>query len=287
MTALPTDVSHLCYHDDEAARVMFEAIRWPDGPYCPTCGVFDTVSALGGESMGAGWYWCNKCREKFTVRVGSVLQRSHIPLHKWLIAFREMASSKKGVSAHQLHRTLGIAYKSAWFMAYRIREAMADDSPTPLGGEGKVVEIDETLIMKQRGRDMWEFSREEGWTKHGDRREVIVFALVERGGRARAMPIDNRTIPELRSKLKQHADTMSVLMTDEWQAYLLAAREFANHETVNHSEEEWTRGPVHTQTVENFFSVFKRGMKGDYQHCSEEHVARYLHEFAFPLLESR
>ena len=153
MTDLPTDVSHPCYHDDEAARIMFESIRWPNGPYCPKCGAFDTVSALGGESMGAGWYWCNSCREKFTVRVGSVLQRSHIPLHKWLIAFRQMASSKKGVSAHQLHRTLGITYKSAWFMAHRIREAMTDDG-APLGGEARLSRLTRPITgSKVKGRN--------------------------------------------------------------------------------------------------------------------------------------
>src|SRR5689334_13037625 len=121
---LPASLAHPCYHDDDAARETFEAIRWPDGPYCPHCGCFDTVATLGGKSMGPGWYWCNKCREKFTARVGSVMERSHIAMHKWLLAFRLMASSKKGMSAHQLHRMLGVSYKAAWFMAHRIREAM-------------------------------------------------------------------------------------------------------------------------------------------------------------------
>jgi transposase-like protein len=121
---LPASLAHPCYHDDDAALVTFEAIRWPDGPYCPHCGVFDTVAPLGGKSMGPGWYWCNKCREKFTARIDSVMERSHIPMHKWLLAFRLMASSKKGMSAHQLHRMLDVSYKTAWFMAHRIREAM-------------------------------------------------------------------------------------------------------------------------------------------------------------------
>jgi transposase-like protein len=261
---VPELLSNPAFHDEEAARAYIEAVRWPDGPFCPFCGALDTVKPLGGESMGPGWYYCSACRDKFTVRVGSIFERSHIALHKWLLAIRLMASSKKGISAHQLHRTLGITYKSAWFLAHRIREMMADDSPAPLGGDGKIVEADETFIIKQRGRAKWEFSAHEGWTKHRDRREVIVFALVERGGGARAMPIDNRTIPELRRKLVQHADTMSVLMTDEWQAYVRAGRQFVNHETVNHSEEERTRGDAHTQSIENFFSVFKRGMKGSY-----------------------
>jgi transposase-like protein len=282
MNSLPADLAHPCYHDDDAARAMFESIRWPDGPFCPKCGALDHVAPFGGKSMGPGWFWCSACRDKFTVRVGTVLERSHIALHKWLIGFRLYASSKKGFSAHQLMRTVGLgSYRSAWFMAHRIRDAMADDDPAPLGGEDKIVEADETFVMKQRGRDKWQFSAEYGWTKVRDRREVIVFALVERGGKARAMPIDNRTVDELRRKLKEHADSASVLMTDELSSYRRAGRHFVNHETVNHSEEEWTRGPVHTQTVENFFSVFKRGMRGVYQHCSEDHIARYLHEFAF------
>ena len=143
---LPASLAHPCYHDDDAARETFEAIRWPDGPYCPHCGVFDTVAPLGGKSMGPGWYWCNKCREKFTARVGSVMERSHIPMHKWLLAFRLLASSKKGMSAHQLHRMLGISYKAAWFMAHRIREAMRPIDVEPMGGSGKTVEADETYV---------------------------------------------------------------------------------------------------------------------------------------------
>jgi transposase-like protein len=138
--SLPTTLSHPCYHDDEAARIAFESVRWPDGPYCPHCGAFEAVAPLGGESMGPGWYWCNKCREKFTVRVGSVLERSHIAMHKWLRAIRLMTGSKKGISAHQLHRMLGVAYRSAWFMAHRIRLAIDDSAPRALGGEGKFVE---------------------------------------------------------------------------------------------------------------------------------------------------
>jgi transposase-like protein len=139
---LPTALSHPCYHDDDAARVTFEAIRWPDGPYCPHCGSFDTIAPLGGKSMGPGWYWCNKCREKFTVRVGSVMERSHVAMHKWLLAFRLMANSKKGISAHQLHRMLGVTYRTAWFMAHRIRLAMDEKVKSPLDGEGKFVEAD-------------------------------------------------------------------------------------------------------------------------------------------------
>src|ERR1700730_8805743 len=139
---LPSDPA---FHDEDAARAYLEECGWPDGPFCPQCGAFDTVKPLDGPSMGPGWYYCAACQDKFTVRVGSIFERSHIPLHKWLLAFRLMTSSKKGVSSHQIHRTLGITYKSAWFMTMRIREAMTDTDPTPLGGEGKTVESDETF----------------------------------------------------------------------------------------------------------------------------------------------
>jgi transposase-like protein len=269
------------YHDEDAARTYIESERWAGGRHCPHCGTLGMNAPLGGKSMGPGWYYCSACKDKFTARTGTVMERSHIPLHKWLLATRLMTSSKKGISAHQLHRTLGITYKSAWFLAHRIREAMDEDGSGPIGGEGKTVEADETYVTKQRGRAKWEFSNDSGWAKTRDRRQIVAFALIERGGRARAMPIEGATAHELRQALKRHADTKSKLMTDEWTAYKVPGREFASHESVNHSEEEWTRGNVHTQTVENFFSVFKRGMKGVYQHCSEKHLARYLHEFAF------
>jgi transposase-like protein len=281
---LPDEITNPCYHDEEAARAQLEAIRWPNGPYCPHCGSFDRVKATTTptKAHGGGWYHCQDCRKKFTVRVGSIFHRSHVPTFKWLLAFRLIAGSKKGISAHQLHRTLKVDYKTAWFLEHRVRECMDEDDSGPLGGEGKTVEADETFLNKQRGRGVWEFSNvEQRWTKRRDRRSVPVFALVERGGKARAMPINNTTSAELWRALKQHADTKSALMTDEWQAYQRPARAFASHETVTHSIEEWVRGTAHTNTVEGFFAVFKRGMKGIYQHCSEKHLARYLHEFAF------
>lgn len=283
MLQLPIEPSHPCYHDDEAARIQLETIRWPDGPYCPHCGSFDRVkpTATPPKAKGGGWHHCADCRKRFTVRVGSIFHRSHVPLHKWLLAFRLMAGSKKGFSAHQLHRHLKVDYKTAWFLEHRIRECMDEDDQGPLGGEGKTVEADETFIVKQRGRATWSFSNDKGWVKHRDRRTVMAFVLVERGGAARAQPIDNVTSDDLRRALRRHADTKSALMTDEWKAYRRPGREFASHETVNHQDEEWVRGTAHTNTAENFFSVFKRGMRGVYQHCSEKHLARYLHEYAF------
>jgi len=270
MTNLPTELSHACYHDDEASRITFEAIRWPSGPYCPHCGSFDTVAPLGGESMGPGWYWCGKCREKFTVRVGSVLERSHIPMHKWLLAFRLMAGSKKGISAHQLHRSLGIAYRSAWFMAHRIRLAMDDKTPTPLGGEGKFVEADETYVGgKARNR------------KGKTPKKEAVFSLVERGGWSRSFHVPNVTAQTLRPIIVSTASRKSHLRTDESGVYWAIGEEFKTHRTVNHSAEEYVRGDAHTNTAEGYFSILKRGIYGVYHHVSDVHLHRYLAEFDF------
>jgi transposase-like protein len=280
---LPTELNHPCYHDEEAARVELESIRWPDGPFCPQCGSFENVAAIATptKAKGGGWHRCRACRSKFTVRGGSIFHRSHLPLYKWLLAFRLMTGSKKGFSAHQLHRTLDVDYKTAWFIEHRIRECMDMENAGPIGGEGKTIEADETYVNKERGRGTWVFSNDVGWVKVRHRRSLTAFALVERGGQARAMPIHTATAKELRRALKKHADTRSKLMTDEWRAYIRPGREFASHETVNHHDGEWTRGDVGTQAIENFFSVFKRGMRGVYQHCSDQHLARYLNEFAF------
>ncbi|MGE3782646.1 MAG: IS1595 family transposase [Alphaproteobacteria bacterium] len=267
---LPTALTHPCYHDDEAARVTFEAIRWPDGPFCPFCGAFDTVAPLGGKSMGPGWYWCNKCREKFTVRVGSVMERSHIPMHKWLLAFRLMAGSKKGVSAHYLHRTLGVAYRSAWFMAHRIRLAMDIKAPSPLGGDGKFVEADETYVGgKARNR------------KGKTPKKEAVFSLVERGGGARSFHVANVTAKTLRPIIVSVTDRKSHFRTDHSAVYWGIGDEFKTHHTVNHAIEEYVRGDAYTNTVEGYFSIFKRGIYGVYHHVSEGHLHRYLAEFDF------
>ena len=145
---MPVELSAKCYHDENAARKHLEATRWPNGPVCPLCGVTDQARPVNGDSMGAGYFYCGACKDKFTVRTGTVYERSHIPLHKWLLAFRLLCSSKKGISSHQLARTLDITYKSAWFMAHRVREAMKDVDPTPLGGPDKTIEADETFIKK-------------------------------------------------------------------------------------------------------------------------------------------
>lgn len=260
------------FTDETAARKHLEAIRWPEGPVCPYCGVIDQVKALGGESMGDGWYHCGACRKKFTVRVGSVYERSHIPLHKWVLATHLMAASKKGISAHQLHRMLGITYKSAWFMAHRIREAMSPMAGLPpMGGAGKVVEADETCIGRKPG----------AVKKTGHGHKMTVVTLVERGGKARSFHVDRATIATVKPILHQNISRESDLMTDTAGIYLKMEMGFASHEMVNHAEDEYVRGNAHTNTIEGFFSVFKRGMKGVYQHCSEKHLQRYLNEFDF------
>lgn len=266
------DMTSPIFHNEDAAREHLEALRWPNGVYCPRCGTFDGIAKLGGKSMGAGWYTCAACRDKFTVRVGTVFERSHIPLHKWVLAFRLMASSKKGVSSHQLHRTLGITYKSAWFMSHRIREAMTPAEPAgPLGGEGKTVEADETFI----GRKADAPKRAGYGHKHA------VMSLVERGGEVRSFHIAAANAKNVREVLVKHADRKSHLMTDEAKYYTKVGKEYAWHFTVNHSEKEYARGSAHVNTLENYYSIFKRGMQGIYQHCSEQHLHRYVAEFDF------
>jgi transposase-like protein len=269
---LPTALSHPCYHDDDAARVTFEAIRWPGGPYCPHCGCFDTVAPLGGVSMGPGWFWCNKCREKFTVRVGSVLERSHIPMHKWLLAFRFIASSKKGMSAHQLHRTLGVSYKTAWFLAHRIREAMRPTDSGPLGGEGSTVEADETYVGGS--------AKNRAYAKTLPRHEAVM-SLVERGGKVRSHHVPNVSATTLKPILVEAISKDTHLRTDQSPVYTEIGKGFASHATVNHSIKEYVRGDAHTNTVEGYFSIFKRGIYGTYHHVSAEHLKRYLAEFDF------
>jgi transposase-like protein len=269
---LPAALSHACYHDDDAARETFEAIRWPDGPYCPHCGCLDTVAPLGGKSMGPGWYWCNKCREKFTARVGSVMERSHIAMHKWLLAFRLMASSKKGMSAHQLRWTLGVSYKTAWFMAHRIREAMRPLDAGPMGGEGKFVEADETFIGGKAAN--------RAYAKMAPYKEAVV-SLVERGGKVRSRHVADVSAKTLKPILVDAIAKDTNLRTDQSPVYTEIGTGFASHATVNHSIKEYVRGDAHTNTVEGYFSIFKRGIYGVYHHVSQEHLKRYLAEFDF------
>jgi transposase-like protein len=274
----PVELDHPIYHDEEAARRHIEALRWPNGPQCAFCGMTEWVKPLGGASMGPGWYYCSQCQDKFTVRMGTVYERSHIALHKWLLAFRLLASSKKGMSSHQLARTLNVTYKSAWFLSHRIREAMRDDNPTPLGGTGQAVEADETYL----GPPDAVYVEGRGWQKkrgHGSKMKVLT--LVERKGRARSVKFDKLDLPTVDKILTENIAPESILNTDEANVYRYPGRSFAKHERLKHYAKEYVRGEATTNTVEGFFSIFKRGMTGVYQHCGEQHLQRYLNEFDF------
>lgn len=278
------------FHDDDAARAHLESIRWSDGVYCPHCGNSDQTALhkLEGKSHRPGLWQCNACRQHFTVTVGSVMERSKIKLAKWVLGFHLYASSKKGMSAHQLHRMLGVTYKTAWFMAHRIREAMKEDvkSSGPLGGEGKTVEADETYIGKNDDQTMPAYRKGAPYKskKLGTRKRTVV-ALVERGGSVRSFHVEHATAATVQEILFTNASRKSTLYTDESRLYTVLGKDYDQHRTVNHSGKEYVRYEadkvVHTNTIENVFSVFKRGMLGTYQHCGEAHLHRYLAEFDF------
>lgn len=280
----------------DKAREHLEAQRWPDGPVCPHCGAADEhVTAIRGQRsrpskahpdgvVRKGLHQCNACRKQFTVTVNTVFERSKVPLNKWLLATYLMTSSKKGISAHQLHRTLGVTYKTAWFMFHRIREAMADETGGPLGGEGKVIEADETYIGKRDTPYVSPHRKGRPYTKSGKAggaQKRIVVGLVERGGRGRLFHVHTATKATLRDILVRNASRHSELHTDESRLYTTTGSEFRAHHTINHSAGEYARGHVTTNSIENVFSVLKRGMRGVYQHCGEAHLFRYLREFEF------
>lgn len=270
------------FADATKARVWLEKLLWADGRACGYCGTVDESTELPTRP---GYYQCNACRKQFTVMVGTVFERSHIPLNKWLMAAFLLCASKKGISAHQMHRMLGITYKSAWFMMHRLREAMKPSGkPGPMGGEGKVVEADETYLGKRDGKKGKPdtFVSGFGWVSHPriDNQRKIV-ALVERGGPARSFVVDSVNKKTVSKILFTNADRKSTLMTDEAAFYKAPGAHYADHQSVNHGEYEYVRGNATTNTVEGFFSIFKRGMKGVYQHCSEAHLHRYLAEFDF------
>ena len=269
------DISNPIFHDEDKARAYLEDLRWEDGRFCPHCGEAERTSPAKAKGR-KGLYVCLSCKKQFTVRVGTVFERSHIALHKWVAGFFLMASSKKGISAHQLHRTLGITYKSAWFMAHRIREAMRphDGKGGPFGGENKVVEADETFIGGK--------AKNAHNGKPAPKKEAV-FSLVERDGRVSSHHVPSVSASTLRPILVTHVDRKSWLMTDNAGQYVAVGREYAGHGTVNHSIDEYVRhgGFMHTNTIEGYFSILKRGVTGTYHHVSQQHLKRYLAEFDF------
>jgi transposase-like protein len=268
------------FQSPETAREWLEKLRWPEGPICSHCGTVGHAY----KTKKPGWYRCaeKECRKDFTVTTGTVMERSHIPLNKWLMAFYLLNASKKGMSAHQLHRALNLDYKTAWFMCHRIREAMRAGGLGPLGGEGKIVEVDETYHGKTEQPRVSPQRRGRPYNPRGsrgpkDKRAIV--SLVERGGNVRSFHVpvaDQATVEKIVNENIAHE---SRLHTDESKLYFNAADTFAAHETVTHYRGEYARGDVTTNSVEGYFSIFKRGMKGTYQHCKEKHLHRYLAEF--------
>ena len=274
-------LSNPYFHHEKAAFAHLEKLLWINGVVCPHCGVVDKAGRLKGVKgkngkVRLGLWKCYECRKQFTVRGGTVFESAHIPLHKWLQAVHLMASSKKGISAHQLHRTLEITYKSAWFLAHRIREAMRDGKLSPMGGNGKTVEVDETYIGRLQG-----VAKPRGGGAHKN----IVMTLVERGGSARSFHIDATALNEVTKIVRENVNRETVINTDEGRWYNQIGAHFMSHDAVNHSREEYVRysagDTITTNTVEGYYSIFKRGMKCVYQHCSEKQLHRYLAEFDF------
>jgi len=271
------------FFDDNAAREWLEAEIWPNGPVCPHCGVTaEHVTKLEGKKHRTGLYQCNECREQFTVTVKTVFERSKVPLSKWLAALFMLTSSKKGVSAHQIHRSLDVTYRTAWFMMHRLREALRGGAFYPFGSAGGAVEADETYIGRIKGEKV----RPGGHHKHA------VLSLLDRDTKkVRSFHVDQVNAEEVTPIVRANLAKEAHLMTDQGRWFRPIGRELARHETVDHSWEEYVRDvtdpetgeqyKIHVNTLEGYFSIFKRGMKGVYQHCSEKHLHRYLAEFDF------
>jgi transposase-like protein len=266
------------FHNEDAAREHLERLLWPNRPVCPRCGVKgNRITKLTGKSTRPGVYKCKDCRKPFTVTVGTVMERSHVPLHKWVLAAQLMASSKTSMSAHQLHRMIGTTYETAWFMFHRLREATivvdASEGSSPLGGDHEVIEADESYVGGK--------ARNKAYGPPP--KKMAVFTLVEREGRARSRHVADVTSETLRPAIVRNADRKSWLMTDEAKVYMKIGAEFKGHGTVNHSDDEYSRmgGFITTNSVESFFALLKRGVYGNYFHVSEAHLHRYLAEADF------
>jgi len=282
------------FHNEEAAFKKLENVLWPHGPVCPHCGNNERIYELKGVRSKPskvnpegierhGLKKCGKCRKQFTVRVGTVFESSHIPLHKWFQAVHLLCASKKGISSHQLHRVLEITYEAAWFMSHRIREAMRAGPLAPMGGPGGsgIVEADETYFGEVEERRATRTSGEP-FKKHGSKgpaNKRAVIALVERGGSVRSFHVERADKETVATIAQANISREARLMTDESRLY--KGLDVASHERIRHAAKEYARGDVTTNSVEGYFSIFKRGMKGVYQHCSEKHLYRYLAEFDF------
>lgn len=258
------------FHNEEAAFAYVEAELWPNGPVCPHCqATGDKIGRLNGKTTRTGLHKCYACRKPFTVRIGSIFEDSHLPLRLWLQAIHLLSASKKGISTRQLQRMLGCGMKTAWHLGHRIRFAMTPTpSAGPLGGAGRTVEADETELTRSR-----KSKRPAG---HRRRDNMVVLSLVERGGAIRSMTLDHRTV---RGYIARNVHPDSRLVTDKAQHYVHSP--VAAHESVDHSKFEWARDDVNTNTLEGFFSIFKRGLIGVYQHVDSKHLDRYLAEFDF------
>jgi transposase-like protein len=260
------------FSDEDSARSFLESLRWPDGPVCPHCGAEGAyrLTPKPGSKTRKGLLKCRKCRKQFTVTVGTIFEDSHIPLRKWLLAVHLLCASKKGMSAHQLHRMLGVTYKSAWFLAHRIRYAMTQ--PPLVDKLAGIVEADETYVggkarNAKRGR--------------GAPKKTPVLALVERGGRVKSMPVRRVTAENLNKAFQDYVEPGTRIMTDDWTGYRRLPVEFWNRDVVKHGEGEYARGDVHVNTAEGYFSLLKRGITGVYHHVGSQHLHRYCAEFDF------
>ena len=269
-------LSAVHFHDEKAAYSFIERRLWPDGPVCPHCGGVERIGKMAGKSTRVGLYKCYQCRKPFTVKIGTIFEASHVPMHIWLQAMYLIAGSKKGISSNQLHRILGVTLKTAWFMSQRIREAMREgDLSPPFGSGGGIVEVDETFIGQLKGVEK----------RRAFHHKMKVLALVDRdSGRARTIVVDDVKAETLLPIVKANVAREARVMTDEHSGYRHLKDHFAGHGTTSHGRGEYVNledRTIHSNTVEGYFSIFKRGMKGIYQHCSEKHLHRYLAEFEF------
>jgi transposase-like protein len=264
------------FHDEEAAYAYVEARIWPEGPTCPHCGGVERISKMGGKSTRVGTYKCYQCRKPFTVKIGTIFEASHVPMRLWLQAMYLVAGSKKGISSNQLHRILGVTLKTAWFMSHRIREAMSDSNSTLFGTGGGIVEADETFIGREPGVEQ---------PKGGYKHKMKVLSLLDRDtGARRSFVVNGVTIADVTPILQANLAREAHLITDDAGQYRFMSKHFASHRTTPHMKGVYvdpTNPEVHSNTIEGSFSIFKRGMRGIYQHCQKKHLHRYLAEFDF------